>query len=148
MTDQDCPLPTIKIVGISASGKSTLSGRLRTLGYNAHPVSQEHSNIPNLWELFGMPDALVCLLLEFEEQSRRRPDVSWQRSTHWQERLRLLHAYSHADVRIDTSHIDIDTIVQIALLMLERKHITRSPNPLPPLTQTGIFREVQPQTVN
>ena len=49
-------LPLIKVVGISASGKSTLVKALRQRGYRARPVSQEHSNVPSLWQQFEEPE--------------------------------------------------------------------------------------------
>src|SRR6476660_778659 len=43
--------PRVVVVGVCSSGKSTLVGRLKTAGYDAHACSQEHSYVPHLWQL-------------------------------------------------------------------------------------------------
>ncbi len=86
------PLPIIKVVGMSAAGKSTLVGRLREVGYDARPVSQEHSNMPELWRHFGEPAVLIFLNVSLEGQQTRRPDVAWTPRWHQQESERLASA--------------------------------------------------------
>ncbi len=70
-------LPVIKVVGVSASGKSTLVKGLRAAGYDARPVSQEHSNVPDLWKQFDFPKVLIYLDVTLAMQEKRRPDVEW-----------------------------------------------------------------------
>src|SRR4051794_16737319 len=79
------PLPIIKVVGISGSGKSTLVAALRAQGYDARPVSQEHSQVPNLWQQFERSTYLIYLYASLEVQQRRRQDVTWTAAAHQEE---------------------------------------------------------------
>ncbi|MEM7128047.1 MAG: hypothetical protein AAF702_17060 [Chloroflexota bacterium] len=133
--------PPIKVVGISASGKSTVVRTLRELGYNAVPVSQEHSEIPYLWELYGMPRYLIYLSISLSEQRRRRPDVTWSKRVYRAETLRLLHARDHANLRIDTSFLAAHSVLSIVQLSLARANISPGNQPLPPHTPTGMNRD-------
>lgn len=130
-------LPLIKVVGISAGGKSTLVKELRKRGYHARPVSQEHSNVPTLWEQFDRPRLLLYLDLDLEGQRTRRPDVEWNKAWLAEERDRLRHARDHADLVIDTSTQSADAVLQIALTFLQAKQIRHADTPLPPLAPTG-----------
>ena len=47
--------PLIAIVGVCASGKSTLAKALRERGYNARQVLQEHSYVPYMWQRITRP---------------------------------------------------------------------------------------------
>lgn len=136
-TVNEADYPLIKVVGMSAGGKSTLVKALRELGYNARPVSQEHSNVPDLWQQFDRPRVLIFLDITLEGQRARRPDVSWSRSWHFTEMNRLHHARSHADLQIDTSGLDAEGVLRIAQVYLEHAHIGHAPEPLPPLAATG-----------
>ena len=130
-------LPLIKVIGVSASGKSTLVRGLRAAGYNARPVSQEHSNVPDLWRQFDKPALLIFLDLTQEGQRARRPDVSWSPAWYRTELNRLHHARSHADLQIDTSEQSPEQVREIALLFLRHQNIAHSEEPLPPLAETG-----------
>lgn len=135
------PLPLIKIVGTSAAGKSTLVGRLREAGYNAQPVSQEHSYVPSLWQKFDPPDRLIYLEIDLEGQQHRRPDVTWDRKALRGEQKRLAHAREHADLRINTSEMDPDGVYTLAITYLQHEGIRHSDEPLPPVTPTGTLRQ-------
>jgi len=135
-------LPTIKVVGMSASGKSTLVRRLRELGYDARPVSQEHSNVPDLWQQFDKPEYdnplwLIYLDTSLACQRTRRPDVSWSLKWWQTEQARLAHAREHADLRIDTSGMSPQDVVEVTLIFLRRHHVAQSNEPLPPVAPTG-----------
>ena len=134
------PLSTIKVVGMSAGGKSTLVQGLRDLGYDARPISQEHSNIPDLWRQFDVPDVLIFLDASLLCQRLRRPDVSWTRRYHAQEATRLRHAHDHADLRIDTSNITPREVLAVALVYLTHHGVAHSEVALPPVTPTGSAR--------
>ncbi len=133
-------LPLIKVVGMSASGKSTLVQGLRAAGYRARPVSQEHSNIPDLWHQFDRPFVLIYLHVDLAGQRRRRPDVSWSREAWHLEWERLAHARSHADLRIDTGDLTPDQVLEIALRFLRRLGVAHADHPLPPVPATGSGR--------
>jgi dephospho-CoA kinase len=131
------PLPGVKVVGVSASGKSTLVQHLRLAGYNARPVSQEHSDILTLWKEFDIPKVLIYLDVDLETQRRRRPDVVWSEAVRQQEIERLAHARANADLQIDTSALSTNTVYEIALSFLQTSNIRFSPEPLPALAATG-----------
>ena len=139
-------LPLIKIVGMSASGKSTLVKGLRAAGYDARPVSQEHSNIPDLWRQFdasdyGKPMWLIYLDASLDSQRARRPDVSWDEKWWRIEQARLQHARAHADLRIDTSAMSPLQVLDLALLFLQDRGVVHANDPLPPVAPTGGVRK-------
>ncbi|MEZ4609658.1 MAG: hypothetical protein R2838_05315 [Caldilineaceae bacterium] len=89
---------------MSASGKSTLVQALRVRGYNARPVSQEHSNVPDLWQQFDKPRVLILLDVTLDAQRQRRPDVTWTRvAFHRVEPVAS--ARSRADLQVNTSDL-------------------------------------------
>jgi hypothetical protein len=130
-------LPLIKVVGVSASGKSTLVAGLRQAGYDARPVSQEHSNVPDLWRQFEPPRYLIYLSVSLESQQLRRPDVTWTASNRRIEEARLAHAREHADLRIDTTHFSTHDILRLACADLRRRRISHAAVPLSPVLATG-----------
>lgn len=134
-------LPLIKVVGISAGGKSTLVKRLREAGYSAQPVSQEHSSVPDLWTQFEKPALLFYVDISLEGQRVRRPDVTWSEENWQNEATRLAHAREHADLIINTTGSTPDEVSTIALTFLTHNNIQKSDDPLPPITATGSFRK-------
>ena len=130
-------LPLIKVVGISASGKSTLVGALRRHGYRARPVSQEHSDVPSLWQQFEEPAILIHLDIALEAQQKRRPDVSWDQRALREEKARLAEAQGHANLKINTSDQTPESVLKIALTFLEQERVHHADHPLPPIRATG-----------
>ncbi|CAN5697341.1 hypothetical protein BH10CHL1_BH10CHL1_44360 [soil metagenome] len=130
-------LPLIKVVGISASGKSTLVKNLRRAGYNARPVSQEHSHVPSLWQQFDQASVLIYLDIDVEGQCQRRPDVTWAEEARLIEQERLKHACEHADLKINTTNAAPETVLKVALAFLEHQRIRHADQPLPPISATG-----------
>lgn len=130
-------LPVIKVVGMSGAGKSTLVGRLRSAGYDARAVSQEHSAIPDLWRRFDPPWVLIFLTLDLDTQKRRRADVTWTPDYFRTEEARLASARSHADLRIDTSQLAAAEVYTIVESYLQRAQIRHAAAPLQPLPSTG-----------
>ncbi len=130
-------LPLIKVVGISASGKSTLVAALRTAGWNARPVSQEHSDVRELWKQFGFPKILIFLDNDLHGQRARRPDVEWSAENLAQERTRLQHAYEHADLRLNTASLTAQQVADVVVAFLNAQRVRRSSTPLTPLPRTG-----------
>jgi len=131
------PPSLVKVVGVSAAGKSTLARGLRAAGYDARPVSQEHSGAPTLWKEFGVPRALIYLDVTLEAQRSRRTDVTWSAAHRHEEVARLAHARNHADLVIDTSTQGSAEVLAIALAFLQGKRVRKSATPLPPLGETG-----------
>ncbi len=137
MTKRSAPLPIVKVVGTSASGKSTLVNCLRERGYDARPVSQEHSGVPDLWSRFDKPFALIYLSASVDTQKRRKPDQAWTYAEMAREQVRLAHAREAADIRIDTSKLSPDHICQLVADYLQRIGVRRSEDPLGPVRSTG-----------
>jgi deoxyadenosine/deoxycytidine kinase len=69
--------PLIVIVGVCASGKTTLARGLRELGYQVRTFAQEHSVSRRLWQRLD-PDLLIVLECSYET-IRRRKRISWGR---------------------------------------------------------------------
>jgi hypothetical protein len=133
----EASLPVIKVVGVSASGKSTLVTHLRQAGYNARAVSQEHSSVANLWQQFDRTRLLIYLDATLEIQQRRRPDVSWDVNNLQAEQIRLAHARDHADLKIDTSALIPEIIWRIVESFLKQQRIHHAEQPLAPGNATG-----------
>jgi hypothetical protein len=131
------PLPVIKVAGVSGSGKSTLVHGLRQNGYNARPISQEHSNVPDLWQQFDHPDVLIVLWVDLASQRVRRPDVTWTIEALAEEGQRLAHARDHANLKIDTSGLAPEDVLKLALAFLRHRRVAHAPGPLGDLPATG-----------
>lgn len=131
------PLPIVKVVGVSASGKSTLVQRLRQRGYDARPVSQEHSEVPDLWQRFDKPFVLIHLSADIHAQKRRKPDQKWTYAELAREQRRLAHAREAADIRIDTSGVEPERVCEIAVTLLRKIGVRHTDSPLPPVRATG-----------
>ena len=101
----------ISVVGPCAAGKSTLTHKLRSLGYEVRMPAQEHSGVADMWQQLTSPDVLVYLDAELGTISRRR-------RIHWgQDRLeglkcRLRHAREHANLYISTDKLTPDQVLQ------------------------------------
>jgi len=130
-------LDLVKIVGVSAAGKSTLVAGLRELGYNARPVAQEHSQVPDMWQRIRPPNWLILLDADLTAQGERRPDVSWDEPWRRTELKRLAHARSHADLVIDTSNLSPENVLQQATDFLRVSRVAVAPGPLAALPHTG-----------
>lgn len=130
-------LPLIKIVGISASGKSTLVKNLRQRGYDARSVSQEHSQTPDMWQRIRPPARLIYLHIDLATQRERRPDVTWDEGWLRIEEERLAHARQHADLILDTRGLSAHEALLEALTYLQSQGIHHADHPLPPLPSTG-----------
>jgi len=131
------PLPSIKVVGVSAAGKSSLVASLRQLGYNAQAVSQEHSGVRDLWKQFGVPRVLIYLDATLDAQRLRRPDVTWDAANLAFEHKCLANARQAADLRINTADLAAAQVLALVLAFLNRRRIVHAHAPLPPAPRTG-----------
>lgn len=130
-------LPLIKIVGVSASGKSTLVGNLRQRGYDARPASQEHSEIPDMWQRIRPPAFLIYLHIDLDTQRKRRPDVPWSEGWLHTEEQRLSHARQHADLIVDTRSVSAQETAMKVLAYLEDLGVEHAAYPLQSVPGTG-----------
>ena len=127
----------VKIVGVSAAGKSTLVEGLRQFGYNARPAAQEHSEVPDMWQRIRPPNWLIFLDADLPAQGERRPDVSWSERWRRTELQRLAHARSHADLLIDTSSLTPEEVLQEIVRFLHVNRVEAASGPLSELPRTG-----------
>lgn len=98
----------IAVVGVCASGKTTLVKGLKDAGYDAYNAAQEHSGIHNFWNKHH-PDILVMI-------DATLPAIKKRRLVYWnQERLdvqhkRLADAKAHANLFIQTDAYNADEV--------------------------------------
>ncbi len=95
--------PRIAVVGPCVSGKSELVSALRSAGYEARHVAQEHSYAPTMWQRISKPDVLVYLDVDFAAAKARRPHIDWGPERLEEQADRLAHAREHCDLYVDTS---------------------------------------------
>ena len=143
MTSQD--LPIIKVVGISGSGKSTLVACLRKRGYDARPVSQEHSDVPDLWRRFDYPFVLIYLAINLHAQKERRTNQTSKYVDLVREQNRLADAREHADLRIDTSSLNPKQVCALVITYLQTIGVHYAEQPLEPIRATGSATRHKPK---
>jgi len=109
----------IAVVGVCASGKTTIVDALRQAGYDAYVVAQEHSIIPDLWRR-SRPDHLVVLEADLETIRRRR-GPAWPEWLYRTQRDRLADARAHATVTVDTGALTVDDTVRTILAAIQSR---------------------------
>jgi hypothetical protein len=120
---ESSPAPTssrkIVVVGPCAAGKSTLVAALRALGFDAHVSGQEHSEIATLWRRSN-PDVLIALDVDIRAVRDRRGG-SWPEWLHELQVKRLAVASRAADLAIDTTALEPQTVVdRVVAYLMER----------------------------
>ena len=110
--------PLIAVVGVCASGKTTLVNALQAHGYRARQVSQEHSYVPDMWQRITMPDILICLDASLETIRRRRSDDQWPEQLLRLQVQRLSFARTHCDLYIWTDMLAPEEVLQNSLVFL------------------------------
>ena len=91
----------IAIVGPCASGKSALARGLAEIGIRARQVVQEHSFVPEMWQIIAQPDLLVYLETSFQTCSQRK-NLNWRQRDYDEQLNRLAHAKENCDLLIQT----------------------------------------------
>lgn len=102
--------PLIVVVGVCASGKTTLVEGLQARGYRARSIAQEHSEASRLWTL-AEPDFLVVLDCDLATIKRRRL-VPWGEERLRVQRRRLAHARQHCHLYLRTDELSIEEMVE------------------------------------
>src|SRR5215207_3964839 len=92
------------IVGPCGSGKSALADGLEKSGYACRHIAQEHSYVPDMWQLMTKPDVLIYLGVSFQV-STDRTKLTWQEKDYIEQLRRLSHARAHADIIIETDNM-------------------------------------------
>lgn len=113
--------PLIAIVGVCAAGKSTLAAGLRSRGYNARGVLQEHSYVQTMWQKITRPDVLIYLDASLENVRRRRNDPGFPADLYEQELIRLRHARAHCHLYINTDDLTPAEVLAAAADGLSRQ---------------------------
>jgi len=109
----------IGIVGPCGSGKSTLVEGLEKHGYECRHIAQEHSYVPDMWQLITQPGILIYLNASFAV-STARAKLDWRKKDHSEQLRRLSHARSHANLIIDTDNLTPEDVLQRVLDFLAR----------------------------
>jgi deoxyadenosine/deoxycytidine kinase len=96
----------VAVVGVCASGKSTLVKALKDAGYEARHVAQEHSYVPAMWQRISHPDVLIFLDADYETIIARRPKTTLRQEDLVEQNRRLDHARRHCDLYIHTGSLE------------------------------------------
>lgn len=111
--------PLIGVVGVCASGKSTLTKALSAQGYRCRHIAQEHAYVQDMWQRLTNPDILIFLEVSYEKTLQRKR-LNWTRAEYEVQLQRLRHAWQHADVRIHTDPLTPEDLLATALAELHR----------------------------
>ena len=100
----------IGVVGVCASGKSTLIRGLESRGYRARHIAQEHSYVKDMWKRITNPDVLIFLDASYPVTVKRR-QLNWLEADWAEQQRRLSHAREHADLTIQTDQRNVDEVL-------------------------------------
>ncbi len=120
MTPESHPL-LIGLVGVCASGKTTLSKILELNGLDCRHIAQEHSYVPDMWQRLTHPDILVFLEVSYPNTIQRR-NLNWTLREYEEQLFRLRHARSHADLIINTNDLNPQQIAEQILQYITQTH--------------------------
>jgi deoxyadenosine/deoxycytidine kinase len=111
--------PVIGIVGVCASGKTTLNSGLIARGYNSKHIAQEHSYVPDMWRRMTNPDILIYLDVSYENTIKRKL-LNWTREEYLEQVHRIHNAAANAQIHIDTNSLDAVQLVEKAILEISK----------------------------
>ena len=106
--------PLIGVVGVCASGKSTLIKGMESRGFRMRHIAQEHSYVKDMWKRITNPDVLIFLDVNYPLTVQRR-QLDWTEADWEEQQRRLLHARAHADLYINTDELSIEQVLEIAI---------------------------------
>ena len=113
-----CKNCLIGIVGPCGSGKTTLTKGLNEHGYNARPIAQEHSYVPDMWKRLTNPDILIFLQASCTVGGQRR-NMSWTEAEWEDQQRRLRLAREQANFFLNTDALSIPDVLREILNFLE-----------------------------
>ena len=122
-TKRDKPL--VGVVGVCASGKSTLIKGLAQIGFSMKHIAQEHSYVKDMWKRITNPDALIFLDASFPVTLSRR-QFNWTEEDWIEQQRRLIHARQNADLVINTDYLSVDEVLQSAIKFIENLKFEKS----------------------
>lgn len=107
----------IILVGPCAAGKTTLANSLCALGYDAHDIAQEHSNVQRMWRVIARPDLVIYLDVSLET-IHVRLQVNWEQSYLDEMHRRLTDAQAHSDFYLRTDLLSREEVLARVLEFL------------------------------
>lgn len=110
----------IGIVGPCGAGKTTLAEGLRSRGFRARAVVQEHSYVQDMWQRITKPDVLIFLQASCQVGGKRRK-LNWTESEWEEQQRRLKHAHEHADLVVNTDPLGISEVLDLVLGFLSSR---------------------------
>jgi deoxyadenosine/deoxycytidine kinase len=112
----------IAVVGVCASGKTTLVTNLKEAGFNAYNVAQEHSCIKKFWNKHH-PDILIMIDASLAAIKKRRI-VYWDESRLTAQHERLSDAKAHADLYIQTDSLSKEDVLKEVIAFIKKAEAT------------------------
>jgi deoxyadenosine/deoxycytidine kinase len=109
--------PLVGIVGVCASGKSTLISGLIEHGVSARHIAQEHSYVKDMWKRLTNPDILIFLDASYPVTLKRRL-FNWTETDWDEQQRRLIHARQHANLYINTDELSIEQVLKTAITFI------------------------------
>jgi deoxyadenosine/deoxycytidine kinase len=110
--------PLIGVVGVCASGKSTLIARLKERGYRVKLIAQEHSYVKDMWKRLTHPDVLIFLDASYPVTLQRRR-LDWTEADWAEQQRRLIHAREHMDFYLNTDKLTIEQVLEAVIRFIE-----------------------------
>ncbi len=101
--------PLIVVVGVCASGKTTLAEGLRHLGFNVRSFAQEHSVSGRMWQRLK-PDFLIVLNCQFDTIQQRK-NISWGPKRYAMQQKLLENARENADLVVQTDDMAPEELI-------------------------------------
>ena len=111
--------PLVGIVGVCASGKSTLIAGLIEHGIRTRHIAQEHSYVKDMWRRITNPDILVFLDASYEVTIERR-QLNWTKAEWEEQQRRLIHARQSADLYINTDELAAEEVTNLVIEYLKK----------------------------
>src|SRR5689334_8024176 len=108
----------IGVVGVCASGKSTLIRGLEARGYRGRHIAQEHSYVKDMWKRITNPDLLIFLDASYPVTVQRRK-LNWLEADWAEQQRRLGHAREHADHTIQTDSRSSEQVLEEVITFIE-----------------------------
>lgn len=110
----------VAIVGVCASGKTTLVKGLREAGFDAYNVAQEHSCIKKFWNR-KKPDVLIMIDATLSAIKKRR-FVTWDEDRLVVQHERLRDARENANLYIQTDELSREEVLQTIINFIRGKN--------------------------
>ncbi len=107
----------IILVGPCAAGKTTLADALCALGYDAHDIAQEHSNVQRMWRVIAHPNLVIFLDVSLET-IHARLHVNWEQSYLDEMHRRLADVRAHSDFYLRTDPLSSEEVLACVLEFL------------------------------